>query len=68
MFGGHGLQLVRLDEPDLEENVTAATRAAWDRAPAVRSPLRERAEVQIELSRRGFERVFSLVGAMSPPR
>ena len=68
MFGGHGLHLVRLDESDLEENVTAAARAAWDRAPAVRSPLRQRAEVQIELSGGGFERVFSLVEAMSPPR
>jgi polysaccharide pyruvyl transferase WcaK-like protein len=65
MFGGHGLQIVRLDDPALEERVVSAARAAWERAPEVRAPLRERASAQITLSKEGFERVFSLVDAPS---
>jgi len=61
MFGGEGLHLVRLDDPDLEGRVASATRAAWERATALRSGLRERASGQIELSKRAYERVFSLV-------
>lgn len=65
MFGGQGLQVVGLDDPDLEERVASAARAAWERAPEVRAPLLERASTQIELSKKGFERVFSLVDERS---
>ncbi|GAA5110937.1 polysaccharide pyruvyl transferase family protein [Pseudonocardia adelaidensis] len=61
MFGGHGLHVVRLDDPALEERVASAARTAWERAPEVRAPLRERASAQIQLGKVGFERVFSLV-------
>lgn len=61
MFGGHGLHVVRLDDAALEERVASAARSAWERAPGVRAPLRERASAQVELSKEGFERVFSLV-------
>ncbi|MGH4008079.1 MAG: GNAT family N-acetyltransferase [Pseudonocardiaceae bacterium] len=60
MFRG-GLHLVRLGEPDLEEQLGTAIYAAWDQAPDVRLPLRERALAQIATSQRGFERVFELV-------
>jgi polysaccharide pyruvyl transferase WcaK-like protein len=65
MFGGHGLHLVRLDDPDLENRVASAARSAWDRASGIRTPLRERARAQIALSRQAFERVFSLVDEAS---
>ncbi len=65
MFGGRGLHLVRLEEPALEDRVASAARAAWERAPALRSQLRERAEAQIELSSNAFQRVFALLDARS---
>jgi polysaccharide pyruvyl transferase WcaK-like protein len=67
MFGGRGLQLVGLDDPDLEHRVASATRSAWDRAAGLRTQLRERASAQIALSRQAFDRVFSLVDEMSLP-
>jgi polysaccharide pyruvyl transferase WcaK-like protein len=66
MFGGGGLELVRLDEPDLGTRLDAAVEAAWERAPRVREPLRERARSQIEASRQGFARVFDLVESRMP--
>jgi polysaccharide pyruvyl transferase WcaK-like protein len=60
MFGG-GLQLVRLDEPDLDKRLVTAVRTAWAQAPEVRGPLRERALAQISASRQSFERIFELV-------
>jgi polysaccharide pyruvyl transferase WcaK-like protein len=65
MFGGHGLHVVRLDEPDLEDRVASAARAAWERAPDLRSQLRRRANAQIELSVNAFERVCSHVDETS---
>ena len=67
MFGGQGLRVVRLDAPDLEERVVSAARVAWEQAPQLRGPLRERASAQIELSKGAFERMFSLVDKPSIP-
>ncbi|GAA0907384.1 polysaccharide pyruvyl transferase family protein [Pseudonocardia zijingensis] len=67
MFGGEGLELVRLDDSELEGRVASAARAAWERAPELRSGLRERASAQIELGRAAYERVFSLVDGAPIP-
>lgn len=56
-----GVHLVRLDEPDLDARLDRAIREAWAQAPRVREPLRARARAQIEMSERGFERIFELV-------
>ena len=61
MFGGEGLMLVRLDEPDLDARLAVAVKAAWDAAPTLSGTLREHARDQIAASARGFDRVFELV-------
>lgn len=61
MFGGTGLELVRLDEPDLEDHLERAVRSAWERAPEVREPLRTAALDQIARSRGAYDRLAELV-------
>lgn len=60
MFGA-GLQLVRLDSGELEEEMMVAVRSAWERAPEVRQTLLASAAEQILASRRGFERACGLL-------
>jgi polysaccharide pyruvyl transferase WcaK-like protein len=60
MFGC-GLWMVALDDDRLTESLDTAIRTAWHEAERVREPLRTRAAEQIELSRAGFDRIFSLV-------
>jgi polysaccharide pyruvyl transferase WcaK-like protein len=60
MFGT-GLELIRLDGSDLGERLSVAIRSAWKLAPARRPVLLASAAEQIELSRRSFDRVCSLV-------
>jgi polysaccharide pyruvyl transferase WcaK-like protein len=61
MFGGDGLRLVRLDEPDLDGRLDIAIREAWEAAPGLRQPRRDRAEAQIAASSAAFARIFDLV-------
>lgn len=61
MFGGTGLELVRLDEPDLEDHLEQAVRSAWEHAPEVREPLRTAARDQIARSRGAYDRLAALV-------
>jgi polysaccharide pyruvyl transferase WcaK-like protein len=61
MFGGGGLRLVRLDEPDLDGRLDIAIRDAWEAAPRLRQPLRDRAEAQITASTAAFGQIFDLV-------
>jgi polysaccharide pyruvyl transferase WcaK-like protein len=60
MFNG-GLRVERLEAPDLGLRLTSAVRTAWDRAPELRGPLRERASAQIKVGRGAYQRVFELV-------
>jgi len=59
MFG-QGLTMVRLDDPHLEQTLPIAIDQAWLNAPAVREPLRARAQEQIDASRAAFDRVAAL--------
>jgi polysaccharide pyruvyl transferase WcaK-like protein len=61
MFGGIGLELIGLDDPQLEQRLDTAIRAAWTKAPEVREALRQQARAQIEASKKAFDRVFQLV-------
>jgi polysaccharide pyruvyl transferase WcaK-like protein len=61
MFGGVGLELIGLDDPQLEHRLDTAIRAAWTRAPQMRDALRQQAVAQIEASKEAFECVFQLV-------
>jgi polysaccharide pyruvyl transferase WcaK-like protein len=56
-----GLELVRLDEDDPRERLTAAIRSAWKLAPDIRPALLASAAEQIALSRKAFDRVCDLV-------
>ncbi|WP_433503798.1 polysaccharide pyruvyl transferase family protein [Pseudonocardia halophobica] len=60
MFGD-GLSIVRLDEPDLQSRLSSAVADAWEKAPALREPLRIRADEQVARSRDAFEQVFAAV-------
>ena len=62
MFG-QGLNLVRLDDPCLEQTLATAIDRAWLTALAVREPLRARARMQIDASRAAFDRVATLTQA-----
>jgi hypothetical protein len=59
MFG-HGLALVRLDDPCLEQTLATAIDRAWQAALVVREPLRARAQMQIDASRAAFDRVATM--------
>jgi polysaccharide pyruvyl transferase WcaK-like protein len=61
MFGGVGLELIGLDDPQLEQRLDSAIRVAWTQAPQVRETLRQQALAQIEASKKAFESVFQLV-------
>jgi polysaccharide pyruvyl transferase WcaK-like protein len=61
MFGGIGLELIGLDDPQLEQRLETAIRVAWTQAPQVRETLRQQALAQIEASKKAFESVFQLV-------
>jgi polysaccharide pyruvyl transferase WcaK-like protein len=61
MFGGIGLELIGLDDPQLEQRLDTAIRAAWTKAPEVCDALLQQARAQIEASKKAFDRVFEFV-------
>ncbi|WP_068278041.1 polysaccharide pyruvyl transferase family protein [Aldersonia kunmingensis] len=67
MFGC-GLWMVSLDDDRLAESLDTAIRTAWYEAEPLREPLRKRAAEQIQLSRAGFDRIFSVVEGRAPSR
>ena len=60
MFGT-GLTVVHLDDEGLPDILTRAIGNLWDKAPALRKPLQQKAIEQIAASKAAFERISRLV-------
>ncbi|MGE5221504.1 MAG: polysaccharide pyruvyl transferase family protein [Omnitrophica WOR_2 bacterium] len=58
---GDGLQIIRLDDESLEQQIIAAIDRAWNSAGQVRPGLLDAACKQIEMGQAAYQRIFDLV-------
>lgn len=58
---GEGLQIVRLDDENLCQQIEAAVDRAWNSAGQVRPVLLNSAQKQIEMGQAAYQRIFELV-------
>jgi polysaccharide pyruvyl transferase WcaK-like protein len=65
-FFGPGCQIVRLDDPQMEQNLGRAIEVAWSSAEQLRPALLEAAKRQIGLGQAAYQRIFELVETRKP--
>jgi len=58
---GSGCQLLNLNDPDWDQQFSAAFEGAWKRAEDLRPELLDRARHQISLNRAGYQRIAGIV-------
>ncbi len=59
---GPGCEVLRMDDPDLENRLAQSIEAAWERGPALRESLRAAAYKQIEASKTAWEQFLARLG------
>ena len=67
-FGEQGCQIIKLDDQNLENNLSGAIDFAWNFAEQLRPRLLEEAKRQIDLGYAAYQKVFSLVEAKKRQR